>query len=357
VNRPAIVVVTSGFPRYSETFLLNELLALDERGMIAGVFATKPGDDMELQPGTDRLLERVQVLTAPDPEGQAAELVAALDGRRVTGVHGYFAHTPAEVARTAARRLGVPWGFSVHARDARKIPAKELAARAHEAAVVVACNADVADEVWASGAAVTLMAHGVDLGRFRARPFADGPFTVLAVGRFVEKKGFDVLVRAIAAIETPVCLRLIGAGSKRAKLQALVAELGIEDRVHFAGPRTHDELPAAFAHAHVVAVPSVVDTTGDRDGLPNVVLEAMASGRPVVGTDVGAIARAVVDGATGYIVAPHDPDALANRIQKLALDRELMAAMGRAARELAEERFSLHECTERLATRFAQVYG
>src|SRR2546426_4984108 len=115
--RGQIVVVTSGFPRRSETFVMNELLALEARGALAVIFATKPGETGRLHPGCARLLARVEVLPAGNPDAQAARLVARLGGRPVAAVHGYFAHRPAAVAARAAQRLGVPYGFSAHARD------------------------------------------------------------------------------------------------------------------------------------------------------------------------------------------------------------------------------------------------
>jgi len=199
--------------------------------------------------------------------------------------------------------------------------------------------------------------HGVDTIRFAPRPFPDDPFTVLAVGRLVEKKGFDVLLAALARLEVPARLRLIGEGPMRPQLTAMIHDLGLRAQVELRGPDTHDGLPEEFAAAHVLAVPSVIDRTGDRDGLPNVVLEAMACGRPVVGTDVGAIPAAVIDGETGYVVPERDPDALANRLQKLALDRPLVLGMGEAARASIVERYELGRCTERLIARFRDVYG
>ena len=142
----------------------------------------------------------------------------------------------------------------------------------------------------------------------------------------------------------------------RPDLTALIHDLGLRGQVDLHGPDTHDALPDEFSAAHVLAVPSVVDRSGDRDGLPNVVLEAMACGRPVVGTDVGAIASAVVDCETGYVVAANDPDALAARLQKLALDRPLMVAMGDAARAAILQRYELGRCTERLIARFRDAY-
>src|SRR5262249_12506436 len=139
-----IAVVVSGFPRRSETFATNELLALADRGALAGIFATKPGDGSASQPGNEKLEKFVHQLPSGSECKQAEFLASTLRSRRVMALHGYFAHTPAKVAQLAAERLQIPFGFSVHARDVRKIAAKELGERGQRAACVVACNHDAA---------------------------------------------------------------------------------------------------------------------------------------------------------------------------------------------------------------------
>jgi glycosyltransferase involved in cell wall biosynthesis len=340
-----LAVITSGFPRRSETFALNELLALDARGLLGPVFATKPGDGSPLHPGAARLAGRVRVLPAGTPQEQARVVAGVLARARVHGIHAYFAHTPAEVAREAARLLGVPYGFSVHALDARKVEARELCDRAAAAACVVACNADVASEV---GRAATILPHGVDLRRFRPEPERD-PVTLLAVGRLVPKKGFDVLVDAAARTEHDVRVRIVGDGPERAPLAARIRGAGLADRVRLDPPLTHDELPAAYAAANIVVVPSVRDAKGDRDGLPNVVLEALASGRAVVASGIAAIGSVVRDGETGLVVPPGDADALARALDSVAADAALRARLGAAGRALVERDFDLRACTARLA--------
>src|SRR5262249_40422532 len=163
---PRLAIVLSGFPRRSETFALAEVSALVDRGMVAAVFATKPGDDGATQPAAARLLPRVRYLSPGTAAAQASEAATAVTGSTVDGVHAYFAHTPAAVGGEPARLLGVPFGFSAHARDARKLPRLELHARARSAACVVACNADVASEFDGSGVLLRVVPHGVDLDRF-----------------------------------------------------------------------------------------------------------------------------------------------------------------------------------------------
>ena len=353
-----LAVVTSGFPRRSETFALNELRALDDAGLLAAVFATKPGDGLAPHPGTERLLRLVETLPPGSAAAQARVVAERLRGRLIDGVHGYFAHDPGAVAEAAARLLGVRHGFSVHARDARKVAPAVLAARAAAAACVVACNPDVAAEIPPTNGRLHVVPHGVDLARFRPSPSAPAPeLRLLAVGRLVEKKGFDVLLAAAARIQSPFRLRLVGDGPERARLAHSVGAAALNGKVELAGGRTHDELPAEYQAADLVVVPSVADRSGDRDGLPNVVLEAMASGKPVVASRVGAIAAAVEDGETGLLVPPGDPDLLSAAIDRLAAAPELRERLGSAARRRAEQRFGLADCTERLRRTLEAAYG
>ena len=345
-----IAVIVSGFPRRSETFAVNELLALAERGMLAGIYATKPGDEGGLQPGCDRLLRFVEYLPGRDVGEQARALAQRLAARHVHGIHAYFAHTPAAVAEFAGRCLGMPFGFSVHAKDARKVEPAALHARAARARCVVACNDDVAGHLREGAAPVHLVPHGVDLDRFRpVERSTHQPLRVLAVGRLVQKKGFDVLIDALAAARHDFTLRIVGDGPERDALGSRIAAHALGDRVVFAGACTHADLPAEYSAADVVVVPSVVDADGDRDGLPNVVLEAMASGLPVVATDIGAIGRAVIDRGTGLVVPAGSAAGLAAALATLAADRELRLRLGRDARMAVAQRYALRSCVDRFA--------
>jgi glycosyltransferase involved in cell wall biosynthesis len=353
-----IVVITSGFPRISETFALNELLALDRAGAVQAIFATKLGDGRPAHPEAESLLQRVQLLPPGRPEVQAEWVAQRVGAGRVRGLHAYFAHTPCAVAEQAAKRLGLPYSFGVHARDGRKVSPPELLRRANRAACVIACNGDAARDLSEIGVRVKLVPHGVDVRRFYpVAPPDPAPLRLLAVGRLVEKKGFAVLLEALAMLRTPFQLRIVGDGPLRPGLERAVAVYGLEDRVQLDGPLTHDALPAAYAGAHIVVVPSVQDADGDRDGLPNVVLEAMASGRPVVASQISAIPCAVRDGQTGLLVAPGQPPALQAALCRLAGDQPLRARMGAAARELVEREFELSSCTGRLLDCLQAAYA
>ncbi|HKP82566.1 MAG TPA: glycosyltransferase family 4 protein [Pyrinomonadaceae bacterium] len=355
MSRARIAVVVSGFPRLSETFAVNELLALAERDALVAIFATKPGDGTHAQLG---LSEFLTVLPSDTADRQAAVVAQSLRARNVNAVHGYFAHQPAEVAWLAAERLRLPSGFSVHAKDARKISGSELGIRAKRAACVVACNNDVATTIQKTGARVHLIPHGVDLERFKASPLPPiGTFQILAVGRLVEKKGFHFLIEAVSRLKFPFQLRIIGEGPERERLAQMISAYHLSDEVTLCGPRAHNQLPEEYARAHVVAIPSIVDNAGDRDGLPNVVLEAMACGRAVVACKAGAIDAAVRDNETGLLLPAGDPLSLALALTRLAEDLPLRARLAVTAREHVEQHYEMKACSERFWHLLEEVYA
>lgn len=358
MNCARIAVVVSGFPRLSETFAVNELLALAERDALAAIFATKPGDGTQPQPGSERLSQLLTVLPNDTADGQATVVANVLKDRNVKAVHGYFAHQPAEVAWLAAERLRLPSGFSVHAKDARKISSCELGIRAKRAACVVACNSDVASTIQKTGTRVHLIPHGVDLNRFKVSPQpASRTFQILAVGRLVEKKGFHFLIEAVSRLNFPFQLRIIGEGPERERLAQMISAYRLSKQVTLCGPGTHEQLPEEYARAHVVAVPSIVDTAGDRDGLPNVVLEAMASGRAIVACKAGAIEAAVKDNETGLLLPAGDSLSLAFALTRLARNGPLRVRLAAAAREHVEQHYEMKSCSERFCHLLEEVYA
>jgi glycosyltransferase involved in cell wall biosynthesis len=358
MSSSGIVMILSGFPRHSETFAANEILGLEQRGALAAIFATKPGEPLAVQPSGRMLSGRVSILSGTSASEQAEEIIRRLAGTNVNGVHGYFAHFPAEVAEQVAARMAIPFSFSIHARDARKLDRHLLAARARQAACVVACNRDVAGELNGSGARVIVVPHGVDLERFHPAPFPDTQVLhILAVGRLVEKKGFHVLVEAAARLRIPFRMTIAGEGPEQRRLEDLVRRHGLGPRLQLCGATTHDDLPALYGSAHLLAAPSIVDRTGDRDGLPNVVLEALASGRPVIGSTAGAISSAVVPDETGLLVPPNDAASLAAAIEELGRDPATLRRLGENARQRVERDYDMQRCTDHFYHLLRTVYA
>jgi glycosyltransferase involved in cell wall biosynthesis len=362
-GRQQVAVVLSGWPRVSEVFALNEVLALKRAGMLAAVFATKRQQDGVCQPDASELDPLITFLPDGDTGSQAAAAVQALKGVAVSGLHGYFAHQPAAVAADVAQRLGLPYSFSVHALDVRKVEPAELGRRARAAAAVICCNGDVAADVAATGQQPTLVPHGVDLHRFPPAQAPSGDVvTLLSVGRLIEKKGFSFLLEAIAMLEAestlrPFRLRVVGDGPWRSRLEDIIAARGLGHRVELLGRRTHETLPALYAESDLIVVPSVIDSAGDRDGLPNVLLEAMASSRPVVASDVAAISTAVQHGTTGLLVPPGNARALAAALAELIEDEPRRSQMGMNGRRRVEREFELSDRTDEFCRTLELAYA
>ena len=231
------------------------------------------------------------MLPPGDAAQQARALVDDLGGTEVDGVHGYFAHQPTEVASSPPATLGVGFSFSVHALDARKVPPAELARRARAAAGVVACNTDVAQHVAVPGARVSSSPTGSTSpvsARGPARRATAGSGSWRSAGSSRRRASRRCWTRS-PGCEVPAVLRIVGTGVGQASLEESIERHGLGDTVELVGRRSHLELPDEYAWADVVAVPSVVDRNGDRDGLPNVALEAMACRRPLVVSDVSAL--------------------------------------------------------------------
>jgi glycosyltransferase involved in cell wall biosynthesis len=278
-------------------------------------------------------------------------------------VHAHFAHDPALVGLLVHRLSGLPFSFTAHARDLYQIPERALLGRAREASAVVTCcrsNADhIRGVVGDGGPPVELIYHGVDLGIFRpgaARSESEVPL-VVSVGRLVEKKGFDDLLRAcalLAARSRSFRCEIHGDGPCRAELEALRDRLGLAGMVTFTGARTQAELLTVYQHADLFALTPRITDDGDRDGVPNVLVEAMACGVPVVSTRVGGVGELVASGTDGLLAPAGDIAAIAACLEELLEDGGRRRRLGEAASRSAQ-RFDGGAAALRLAALFGQA--
>jgi len=291
--------------------------------------------------------------------------------RRATMMHGHWVVPGGAIA--AAARPSLPLVVSLHGSDVfvaeRTAPARIVAGRVFSrAGVVTACSQDLADRAVALGAApdrLEIVPYGVDIARFRPAPGIraemrstigvppDAPLIVTA-GRLVSKKGFEYLIDALPIIAPPLTPHLVvaGGGDLDGALRARASEGGARDRIHFVGNLSQDEVGRWFAAADIVAVPSIRDDSGNVDGLPNTLLEALASAAAVVATGAGGIRSVVEDGRTAAIVPERDAPALAAAMAALLRDPGRRAAMGSAGRAAVEARFGW----DAAAVRFEQAY-
>ena len=408
-TRACAVFVLKGYPRLSETFIAEEILGLERRGFDIRIVALRrPTDDRthpvhaEVRAPVGYLPEylhdaplrvlaawrrvrrrpgyraaRAQLLRdlPRDPTrnrlrrfGQALVLADELpDG--ASHLHAHFIHTPASVVRYASLMAGLPWTCSAHAKDIWTSPDRDLADKLAAALWTVTCTRagrDRLDALAPPGRPVLLNYHGLSLDRFRPlptpRPRRDGgdvgdPVRILCVGRAVPKKGLDTLLDALVLLPPGRHWRLahVGGGPELANLKARAAALGIAARVDWLGPRDQAAVLDSYRAADLFALPCRVAGDGDRDGLPNVVVEAQSQGLAVVSTAVGGVPELVEDGTNGRLVPPDDAPALAAAIDELVADPDRRRALGRAGQARVARHFDSAASLDALARLFHGV--
>jgi glycosyltransferase involved in cell wall biosynthesis len=294
---------------------------------------------------------------------------ARLTSVRYDAVHAHWLVPNAVAVADLARRHSVPLTVSLHGSDVfvaeRITPVRSLAARVLAASgSVTACSEDLRRRAQALGArpSARLVPYGVDVEAFSPAVGTDGVrrrlgvpedgFLVVAVGRLVAKKGFDTLLHA-AARTGGVQVVIAGEGDLRPRLAELAGRLGV--RLHLPGALDRSSVAATLAAADIVVVPSVVDSAGNVDGLPNALLEALAAGRPVIASRVAGIPDVVEDDVTGLLVAPGDAEALAAALRRLLREPETRRRLGEAARQLATGRLSWDEAGRRFEECYAEA--
>jgi len=401
-----IAVILKGYPRLSETFIAQELQALEARGVTLALFSLRHPTDREAHPIHAEI--RAPVVYLPeylhdeparvwrgwraarslpgyrgalaawwrdfrrDPTrsrirrlGQAFVLAAELP-RDVVQLHAHFLHTPASVTLYAAILRALPWSCSAHAKDIWTTPEWEKREKLAACAWMTTCTEVNAGHLRGLARAerqVDLIYHGLDTRRFAPSPVARGvsdgtdpdrPVGILAVGRAVDKKGFDDLLAALARFPPGRHWRLvhIGGGPLLGKLKDAARSLGIAERIEWRGPQAQTAVLAAYRAADIFALPCRVAVDGDRDGLPNVLLEAQSQQLACVSTRVSGIPELIQDGVTGLLVEPRAVASLADALTRLIDDPALRRRLGEAGCERATTAFSLDAGADRLAARF-----
>jgi glycosyltransferase involved in cell wall biosynthesis len=396
-----VAFVLKGYPRLSETFIAQEIAALERRGLQILIVSLRRPTDARRHPVHDEIRaallylpeylyqEPLRVIRSwlllrknrnyrearntwlrdlardPTPNrirrfGQALVLASELPAD-VKRLHAHFLHTPASVTRYAALMRGVSWTGSAHAKDIWTTPEWEKREKLASCEWLVTCTAaNLAHlEALAPPGKVELVYHGLDFSRFPSRggrTSKDGnnPVAILSVGRLVEKKGTDVLLEALAQLprELPWRLVHVGGGPLKDKLERQARALGIADRVAWRGARTQTELLAEYRAADLFALASRVARDGDRDGLPNVLAEAQSQALACVATKVSGIPELIEHGRTGLLVAPGSPEEMAHALRELIADPVRRRALGEAGRQRVTEKFGLEKNIARLAHRF-----
>lgn len=395
-----VAFVLKGYPRLSETFIAQEILALERRGLDILIVSLRHPTDKAVHPvhrriAAERLYlpeylyqEPLRVWRAwrkarrlagysaarrawladlwrdKTPNrvrrfGQALVLAAELPSD-VDRLHAHFIHTPASVTRYAAMMRGLEWSVSAHAKDIWTTPDWEKREKLADAAWTVTCTET--GHTHLAGLApdprrVALCYHGLDLDAFpppARRKHGDGPLTILSVGRAVAKKGYDDLLAALALLPTSVDWRFvhIGGGALIAALKKDAARLGIADRIDWRGARPQPDVLAAYCDADIFVLASKIAPDGDRDGLPNVLMEAQSQGLACVATALAGIPELIEDEKTGLLVPPCDPPALAAALARLLGDEALRVRLGAAGERRVRREFDGAATIGLLARRF-----
>jgi glycosyltransferase involved in cell wall biosynthesis len=287
-------------------------------------------------------------------------LARSLTQREVTHLHAHFAHSPAAVAHLAHLAGGPPFSFTAHAKDLFTTPRREIAPRARAASFVVTCAGANREYLEPMVGAVPsdrlqIVYHGTDVSVFNPLVRAPEPGRVVSVGRLVSKKGFADLVESLSLLArrgVRFQCEVFGDGPLRRSLEARIQAASLAGRVTLRGSRLQPEIIEAYHRAAVFALAPVVTEDGDRDGIPNVLVEAMACELPVVSTRVSGIPELIEDGVDGLLVSPGDPVALTDAIQRILNDPFLARSLGVAARRKVERQFDLEANTRTLLRLF-----
>jgi len=400
-------MVLKGYPRISETFISNEILLLEELGVRIRIFSMRHPRESFSHDSVKQIRARVDYLpTELYLEFQRLLLPAALEAVRQPGrflaalrmagerfartrslgtlkhlmqgsylvsrflrsspevvhLHAHFAHSPTSVAMFAGLLGSLGFSFTAHAKDIYTSNPDQIREKINLASFVVTCTeynrqflAGMAGRVNGS---IFRVYHGIDLKLFNGhdrRRTPQPPYRILTVARLTAKKGIPTILRALALLRDqgiPFEYTLIGDGDDRDTLLGLMFELGLEDRCRWTGTLPHDRVISEFERADLFALGCEIGPDGDRDGIPNVLVESLAMGLPAVGTTVSALPEIIRDRETGLLSEPGDPVAMAANMLRLLTDSELRRQVGKKGKEHVRSSFNNRE----LITDLAAIY-
>lgn len=398
-----LAYILSTFPCGSEIFAAREIAALRKQGFAVAVFAAVGEDVPAFLRVPSRLVYRPRLFSLEALDGlvytlirhpagilrllrlligllnespREAKTVAAnlhtigvfaraCDREGLHHIHAYFLSWPACIGLAVAAVTGAGLSIAAHARDVF-VECGALRLKAARAKFITTCTRQAAQHLKsrlpaACHAKIFLCYHGVEVPRAPQRApggksvTSNNEYIVACVGRLVPKKGHADLVRAMALVtaKLPRCrLVMVGSGPEQQGVRRLVNQLGLAGCVEWRGWQAPEATRDLIETADVLVVPSAVAPDGDRDGIPNVILEAFATGTPVVATRLEGITEAVEDGYNGLVVEPGDIIGMARTIEEVLGNGRLRTALSRAAGKTVTQRFDIEENTRQLAELF-----
>lgn len=398
-SKKGIAVFLKGYPRLSETFIAQEILSLQQAGLKLVLVSLRHPTDTKRHPVHDEITAPVTYLPEYIHQEPRRCFKAWLAARKLPGysrafriwlqdfkrdrsrnrvrrfvqamvaaaeletdiawLYGHFIHTPGSVTRYCATIRMLPFSISAHAKDIWTSPDWELAEKLADSQWTVTCTRGGADHLASladSPDKVKLLYHGLDLTRFASLSSnscashgaeRDGtdpefPIRILSVGRAVEKKGLDTLLQALVLLPGDFhwTWSHIAGGPLLNKLKHQSGQLGLDQRVKFLGSQEQSAVLQAYRDADMFVLPCRIAADGDRDGLPNVIVEAQSQRLPVISTPVSGIPELIEHGVNGLLVAPDDPPALARAIEDLGRSPDKRHSMGNAGQTMVHEKFN-----------------
>ncbi len=390
--RPVIGFLLKTYPKLSETFILNEILELEDQGLNLHIFSLREPQEDRVHPGVARVkapvtyIPSLKPVDAPEKEDEllnahrtlfdqdpgtylkALNFYQSRDEERclheflqggylglqlqqlgITHLHVHFANIPTATAEIAQIFSGVSYSITAHAKDIYLTERVVLDRRMAKAKFVLTCtdyNRRYLEEVSTSCTPIHLAYHGLDVTRFSPapRPQTSGVPLILSVGRFCEKKGFPYLLKACYLLKQQGLSfksAIIGYGPLENAIRQQIDQLELNEYVTLVGQLAQDELIKYYQRADAFVLPCLVTDDGDRDGIPNVLLEAMAMELPVVSTDISGISELVIPNHNGLLVPEKNEQTLSQALKTLICQPELRKTLGRTGRLTVLEKFGL----------------
>ena len=389
--RAAIIV--KGYPRLSETFVAQELLELQKHGLDFTIYSLRQPTSQEIHPIHGEITADIEYL----PEylykdltrlikcwwkvrklntyreaisfwikdlardfsfnrvrriGQAIVLSAEISSN-VELLYAHFLHTPASVARYTSMLLNIPWSCSAHAIDVWTTPEWEIRDKVEHCKWIITCtktNQKYLNKFTDDPEKIKMAYHGIDLKRFPANKknyFKSNTVTrLLSVGRVVEKKGFEDLLLALSRLPKNLnwTFEHIGGGKDLNRLKKLAVSYHISEKIIWRGTCSQNEVLSSYTDADIFILASKIARNGDRDGLPNVLIEAQSQGIPCISTRVSAIPELIQDGNNGLLVEPGDVDGLCTNLGRLIESQSERKRIGISGQDLVFQEFSHEHC-------------
>lgn len=401
-----LAYILKGYPRISETFISNEILLLEQLGFKMHLFPMRqPRESFshasvkqikaevsylptELFENFTRLLTPNILFAARHPrlfqktlqlaaQGSSQNKLATLkhllqagymgyyhltDNTKIGHLHGHFAHSPTSVTRFAASFSGLPYSFTAHAKDIYTSKKEKLRQRIEEAQFVVTCtkyNQKYLEEL--RGECTTpihCIYHGIDLNLFQnsIRPYRpEEQHNIFTVARLTTKKGLPTIYRALHLLKQKgfhFTHTLIGDGDDRDDITQLIKTLGLQKECTWLGTQTHEQVLQQFRKSDLFVLGCEIAPNGDRDGIPNVLVESLAMGIPALSTHISAIPEILINEKTGLTVTPKDPEAMARAMERLLTDTRLRNHLIESGKELVASKFDNKRLIEELARIF-----